>query len=242
MAPHPPSVWPPSRWWLVLPAAGFPSFVAIHTGLNIYLGNSLALSGGIEGLLGLVVLAVILWGVLFAALRWGGVTGKSSGPCRCLCRLFPDLRTGVSFPAGAAGGRDELLSSGLASLPGRGDHHPGSGAGVAPGSAAPPDGSRGGDHGCCFCRLHPDRHRNSGVQPRRTGLSDPRRRANTATVSAADKPDVYQILFDTYQTVEYQYARKLKGMAPFDDFIHFNNNVSQYNWTCYSIPSTWTST
>jgi hypothetical protein len=31
--------------------------------------------------------------------------------------------------------------------------------------------------------------------------------------SGTDKPDVYQILFDEYQTVEHRFARKLKGVA-----------------------------
>lgn len=51
------------------------------------------------------------------------------------------------------------------------------------------------------------------------------------------RPDVYQILFDEYQTVEHRYLRRERGLAPFDDFICFENNVSNYNHTWLSLPS-----
>jgi len=60
--------------------------------------------------------------------------------------------------------------------------------------------------------------------------------------SAADKPDIYQILFDEYQTVENRFARRQTGIAPFDDFTCYTDNVCNYNWTRLSLPSLWSGT
>ena len=227
----------------MLPAAGFPSFVAIHTGLNLYLGNSHSLSGGMEGLLGLVVLALILWGVLFAALRWGGVIGKilwalpSAYAVFFLVRelVFPlplvPLVEGMSFfpQVSTAYRAAEIITlvAALGLLLALRLRWTAPVAAITAVVFAVSILTATATEACSLAELDSP-----------TAAGSP----TTTTVSAADKPDVYQILFDTYQTVEFQYARKLKGIAPFDDFIHFNNNVSQYNWTCYSIPSTWTST
>ncbi len=61
--------------------------------------------------------------------------------------------------------------------------------------------------------------------------------AGKAVVPQSSKADVYQVVFDGYQADEYGRMREARGIAPFDDFIWFKNNISNYDVTSLSVAS-----
>lgn len=53
------------------------------------------------------------------------------------------------------------------------------------------------------------------------------------------RPDIFHIMFDTYQTVEHQFTVQNSGsVSPYDDFIFFPNNLANYSFTSLVIPTT----
>ncbi|HUG91127.1 MAG TPA: hypothetical protein VML55_09850, partial [Planctomycetaceae bacterium] len=70
----------------------------------------------------------------------------------------------------------------------------------------------------------------------------PRRSGPLQSDPLAGRPDVYQILFDTYQSVEFELSTRQQGLGAYEDFIFYCNNISNYNYTYLSLPSLMTST
>jgi len=66
------------------------------------------------------------------------------------------------------------------------------------------------------------------------------------SLAAADsrlKPDIFHLMYDTYQTVEHQFTTRGSGsVTPYDDFVFFPNNLANYNFTELVIPASFSGT
>jgi len=231
----------PARFWLPLLAAGFAPLVFAQLGLNLYIANEAQLIGADKELLRYLCGALGCWVLVFGLLRWGGSVGKCFWAASTACACFFLLRE-LAFPL-ALGPLDgdsrypHLASSyrtiemaalfgaflGFLCTPQR--------------ITAPLAGAAGLVFGL-FCLGSIFQH------PASFGLASSNELAwvragvpLSIPGQRASQPDVYQILFDEYQIVEHQFVRRERGIAPYDDFMCFENNIGNYNHTWLSLPS-----
>jgi hypothetical protein len=230
-----------TSWWQRLLAAGFPAAVGANLALGLFLANADELDGRLP-LVQALVLCLDAWVVLFLLLQLGKGVGRAVWLAASAYALFFLVR-------------DVLFPLPLAELDGEsGPWQPDLGyvsAELATFAAALA--------GLWLLRRHRFRltsamtlvflawaglnalaHRHAlgwgGGEP------GPMLAIPAPTAQSGQRPDIYHILFDSYQTVEHQFIRRQKGPAPFGDFICYQNNISNYTRTWLSIPSLFTGT
>ena len=232
-------------WWLTFLSAGLPSVLVVQASLDLYRKNFSELSRGDVPLPAIIGCGIALWAALFFMLQWGRHFGKAIWAVASAYSIFYVIRE-VAFPLplGELDGTNPLreVSAGYVIFE------------------------------CAVlmsvllllvrCR----RERTTAVVAIFVGvfgvsnlltaakcaaLPDTGKRSRAATTLALSspaapqngkRPDVYQILFDTYQTVEYEMARKMCGRSPYEDFVFFKNNICNYSCTYLSMPALMTST
>jgi hypothetical protein len=231
-------------WYLSLLSAGLPSVVVFQMTSNLLRGNSHELLVSDVPLPAIVAGCLILWLILFSVSHWGGRVGKCVWAFCCgygvfwLVRdiIFP-LPLGVldgSVPLAApafgyvlAEALTFLVSFGLLLVLARRKTATVLSIFVVVLGVSDVYSAR---------RIYRT-FQNESVS-RIPTESD----SNSISATITRRPDIYQVLFDEYQTVEHEVLRETGGVAPYDDFICFKNNLANYNTTYFSLPSLMTST
>lgn len=236
------SLSPRPAWWLCVLAAGFPSVVVVHLAMNLFVANAAELSGGRAELRQISLFALGVWLLNFLALMWGGRPGKTLWSAVTAYAVFTVARE-VAFPLpiGQIDGmplpppRKHYLAAEVFTYL----------AALAVLLRAPLGSTT--RLAAVFTAVFAVSTLVFFTANARSllGTDTPDAAPPAASVqasAASDQPNIYHVLFDEYQTVEYQWTQKQRGGPPYEDFLFFKNTISNYNVTYLSYPTIFTGT
>ena len=243
------SVGLPQRipWWLSLVSAGLPSVVGLQIVSNLLRGNSQELFVFDVPLLMIISACLVFWMILFAVSHWGGRVGKCAWAFCCGYAVFWLLRDIIfPLPLGELDGTTPLADPSYGYILAEASTFL-----VSFGLLLVLARRKTATVLSIFVVVLgvSDVYSAKSLYLKiRTDLAKQQKKisaeleTNSTSDSISRRPDIYQILYDEYQTVEHEVLRESRGVAPYDDFICFKNNLANYNTTYFSLPSLLTST
>ena len=234
-------------WYLSLLSAGFPSVVVIQMSSNLLRGNSHELFVSDVPVWTIVAACSLLWLILFAVSHWGRRAGKCVWALCCGYAVFWLLRDIIfPLPLGELDGTSPLASPSLGYILAEVSTFL-----VAFGTLLVLTRKKTATVLSIFVvvlgvsdvysakKIYKKFQKDLAVQQKRIPVESV---SHSIPATLSRRPDIYQILFDEYQTVEHEVLRETGGVAPYDDFICFKKNLANYNTTFFSLPSLMTST
>lgn len=232
----------PTPWFILAASAAFPFLVVCQLVLGLRNANAGLLSSSDSSLVWLWTALLIAWGATFAVLRFGRSASKFVWAVLAGYAFFLLVRD-VAFPVplGELDGADPLaavtkryqavetaallgLIAAVFLVPQRMSQRLAAVLSVAFIAALPFAGGR-------------------AKTPPGSAAGLPSDMVTLVSNQDGPRPDIFHIMFDTYQTVEHQFTVQNSGsVSPYDDFIVFPNNLANYNFTELVIPTTFSGT